>query len=135
MIKKDFTTTDLDGNPFEETYYFNISRIELVRLLSEWGIKSDDEKEMAAFQRKLDDLVEARDVDAVMDWFDTILETAVGRRSSDGKRLVKSAQIWQEFKSSSAYSDLLIDLSQDSTLMGHFVDGILGNDVKAATGQ
>lgn len=131
MIKQEFATYNLDGEEIRETYYFNITRTELIRVLAKWGIDSDDAEVYEDFRRHVDGLVADKDIDGVMSMFDDLLSIAVGIKSSDGKHLVKPDDIWPRFRASSCYSDLLIDLAKDSSKMQSFMDGILGADIQS----
>lgn len=140
MIKKTFTSTDLDGKPFEETYYFNISKYELMRVAFDLGIDENGDLDFAKDYTP-EQIAEATSmvfladkVDDIMDSFEKIISAAVGRKSDDGKHLVKDG-VWDEFRSSSAYSDLIFSFLEDKDGMSGFMNAVLGPDVKSALAE
>jgi hypothetical protein len=50
---------------------------------------------------------------------------AYGKRSEDGKRFVKNANVREEFESSEAYSALFMELVTDTDSAIEFINGII----------
>lgn len=129
MIKKEFTSTDIDGNEVKDTYYFNITLYELIDLMGKWGVKDIDDNALGAFEKKVEDIAGNGDWQKMLGLFDMMIETAIGVRN-ENNRLVKPEGIWEQFRASSAYSDLIFEFSKNSEVLETFMSGMLDESVK-----
>lgn len=122
MLKKTITYPDLDGNNVTEDFYFNLSMAEVAEMeLSQKG----------GFVEHLESIIEAEDGAEIIKTFKMIITQAVGRRSEDGKRFVKSQQITDEFMQTEAYSQLFMDLVTDGAAAAAFVEGIVPKNLES----
>lgn len=131
MIKKTITFTNFNDEKETEDFYFNMSKGELVKLqLSAVDQKTD------GFQDKLEKLgknLQGKEVVEVMDDFITL---SYGVRSTDGKRFMKSPELVSDFKSTGAYSELLVELfREDGKGFTEFVNGLMPSDLRNAVNQ
>jgi len=118
MLKKVIKFTDINGEAAEETAYFNLTNIELLRLSAKYGIKGDLAKGLKA-------TIDAEDFDAMMQAIEGIILTAYGQRGADGNNgFVKNDKLRQTFSNSIPYSDFVIKLIQDPTQMDEFVTAL-----------
>lgn len=99
MYSKVIKYTDYNGVEREETFCFNLSRAELIKLSNSvpGGLASYLER-----ITKTQDNVEMSKI------FYELLEMSVGVKSDDGKRFIKSKEITESFMQSEAYSELLM---------------------------
>lgn len=120
MLKKTITYTDYDGNTRTEDHYFNLTKAELTMLtLSHAG----------GLEKHLDRIIKANDSPEIMKNFREIIKLAYGVKSDDGRRFVKSEEIYQNFEQTEAYSMLFMELCTDSKAASEFVNAILPKDL------
>lgn len=124
MLKRTIKYEDFDGNPQEDTVYFNISKSELIELEMDYG---------DGFKSFLEKIIEAEDSKALVAEFKRIVLMAYGVRSEDGKRFIKSDELIKEFEQTAAYDSLFIELATDDGAAATFVNGILPRDVSRAS--
>jgi hypothetical protein len=116
MLKKTIKYEDFDGNEVEETYYFHLSKAELVELeMSHEGGLHD----------YLQRIVDSNDGKAVIAEFKNLILAAYGERSDDGKRFIKSQEMRDEFASTEAYSTLFMELCVDADKAAEFINGMV----------
>lgn len=116
MIAKTMTYTDYDGVERKETFYFNLTKAELMdmQLSSQGGLDS-------LLQRMID----AKDVPELANMFKELIKRSYGVKSADGRRLMKSEALTQEFLETEAYSDLYMELITNTETAAAFVNGIV----------
>lgn len=121
MLKKTMTYKDLDGNPVTEDFYFNLTKAEIAELeLSATGGSLHDH---------LTKIVEAEDGGEIIKTFKQIIMMAVGRRSEDGRRFIKTDEIRDEFAQTDAYSELFMSLVTNAEDGAAFIRGIVPVDL------
>lgn len=123
MLKRNITYKDFNGEEVTETFYFNLTRTELIELevSYEGGLQ-------AAIQR----IIEENDPKKLIMEFKRIVLLAYGVRSEDGKRFMKSDQIREEFSQTAAYDELFMELATDDDAAADFVKGIIPSDLVQA---
>lgn len=120
MLKKTFQYTDFNGNVQEETFYFNLSRAEVVEYeLQERG-------GMAATLKRI---VEENDNQKILAHFKDLVLKSVGRKSDDGRRFVKNDDIREDFLSSPAYDEMMIWVMSEPGAGAEFVNNVLPQDL------
>jgi len=122
MLKKDITFTDYNGDEVTETYYFNLSRAELVELEVSYsgGIE-------AAITR----IIETRDVRNLIKEFKKIILLSYGVRSEDGKKFIKNQELRDDFTQTAAYDALFMELATDADAAAVFMNGIIPKGLDA----
>jgi hypothetical protein len=126
VLKKVITYT----NPFTdeeitEEHYFHISKADIVEMQME-EIKASyvkDGETLTGMQAKLQQIVDSEDGKAIMREFKDIIRRAYGKK--EGVRFLKSNEIWEEFASSEAYSQLIFDICTDAAAASEFINGII----------
>lgn len=120
MIKRTMTYTDYDGNERTEDFYFNLTKAETteMELSSEGGLTKLIEKIMA----------EQNSVE-IIKVFKDLIRRSYGQKSLDGKRFIKSDELFEEFSQTEAYSDLFMELATNAESATAFVNGILPRDL------
>jgi hypothetical protein len=124
MLKKTITFPDLDGNMLTEDFYFNLNKAEVVEI----GFTD--------MQKQLTELLETENMSEILKVIRGMLATAVGRRSEDGRRFIKSQEISDDFTQSEAFSELFFEMMKyDEKQVNEFFLGMLPaslvDDVKA----
>ena len=117
MLKKTITYKDLfTEEEVTDDFFFHLSKAELVELeLSHKDGLSE------ALQR----IIAAEDGKGIVTEFKKIILMSYGKRSEDGKRFVKNANVREEFESSEAYSTLFMELVTNTDSAIEFINGII----------
>lgn len=123
MLKKTINYTDYNGVDRTETFYFNLSRGELVEL--ELSVNG-------GFTEMLDKIIQTQDAPEIMKWFKKIIMMSYGIKSDDGKRFIKSDELSEGFVQTEAYSNLLMSFMEDASTAADFVNGIMPKDLATA---
>lgn len=122
MLKKTITYKNYLDEEVSEDFYFHLSKAELVELEL-----SHKDGLSAALQR----IIEAEDGKGIVEEFKTIILTAYGIRSDDGRQFTKNNEIREEFKSTQAFSDLFMELILNTDAAIEFINGIIPADMAA----
>lgn len=116
MLKRDITYENFDGETVTDTFYFNLTKTELLemQIAYEGGMEALIEK-----------IIKAEDIKSIVGLFKQIVLASYGVRSEDGKRFIKSDQLREEFSQTAAYDALFMDLSQNDEAASTFITGIV----------
>lgn len=104
MIKRTITYKDFNEEEQTEDFYFHLSRADMVQLEANW---------QGGLQGALTLANRTGDNKVIYGVFKDFIMTAYGIRSADGKRFVKNERLREEFESSEAYSELLMEFFKD----------------------
>lgn len=122
MIKKDITFENLDGVEVTETWYFAFSKLEAV----------EKELELGGLEETLQRITETSDAQTAYRIFKEIVVEAVGQKSENGNRFIKTPEIRADFEASPAMSELIFSFFEDTNQATAFFEGILPRkDVEA----
>lgn len=120
MLKRDITYEDFDGKSVTETFYFNISKPELIEMEVEY-------KE--GFDKYLEKVIQADDKKELMAVFKRIVLLSYGQKSDDGKRFIKNDELRKDFEQTAAYISLFTELALDDDAAAKFINGVLPRDI------
>lgn len=121
MLKKTFQYTDFNGNEQEETFYFNLSKSEVIEY---------ELQERAGMSTTLQRIVEERDNQKILAHFKDIVMKSVGRKSDDGRRFVKNDDIREDFLASPAYDEMFVWLMSEPGAGADFINSVFPQDVE-----
>lgn len=116
MLKKTIEYVDYDGNKRTEDFYFNLTKAELAEM--ELSVEG-------GLVKKIEGIVKAQDGGKIISLFQEIIKKAYGVKSPDGKRFMKSEEIFNEFAQTEAYSILFMEIATDADAGAAFVNGII----------
>lgn len=122
MIRETVTYEDFDGNQRTEVLQFNLTRSEVLDLVTSGRIIiADIEKALGT-----------KDGIEIYNAFRPLILKAYGQKSEDGRYFRKSDQISEDFENSAMFDQFTIDLMTDATgtRLYDFVTGILPKDVR-----
>lgn len=120
MFGRTFTYKDYNGNTRKDTWYFNLTKAELMKMeLGAWG----------GLDALLKRLIREEQPEKIVDMFEKIILGAVGEKSPDGRRFIKNEQIQQDFYQTQAYSDLFFELVTDPEKLTAFLKGAIPEDL------
>lgn len=124
MISQSITYIDVNGLSRTETFWFNLSRAELIELDAEAG----------GLEERIRKLSEASDQAGIIKFFKTLILRSYGVKSDDGRRFIKSEELSNGFYQTDAYSELLWNLLGDTNKAVEFFNGIVPH-TSAPTGS
>lgn len=119
MLKKEITYKDLDDNDVTETFWFHMTEADLSRIALG---KEGKEGGFDAWVRRIRD---SNDGEVIVETFEKILLSTIGRRSDDNRSFIKNDEIRDHFKGSEAYSKLFMELVVDAEKMSAFINGVV----------
>ena len=120
MLKKTITYIDFEGVSRTETFYFNLTKAEILKMeLSEAG----------GLKKLIEKIVAEKDNTKLLDLFQEVVVRSYGEKSADGKQFMKSQAITDKFTSTQAFSDLFMELATNDTEAAAFINGLLPKDL------
>lgn len=130
MLKREITYENpFTGASVTEEHYFHISKSDLVEMeMEEHGEKYvKDGETLTGMQAKLQKIVDSDDGKAIMTEFKDIIRRSYGKKDGDNFR--KSQEIWEDFASTEAFSQLLFEICTDANAAAEFVNGIIPDNL------
>ena len=116
MLKQKITYTDYNGVEKTETFYFNLTRAEIIEMEVTYPGGLAEEMERA---------MEAKDPSRLFMLFKDLIGASYGEKSPDGRRFMKSEEISRGFFECPAYDELYLKMTTDEKFAADFVKGIL----------
>lgn len=120
MIKKTFVYTDYNGVERTEDHYFNLNKAEVMEM--EMSTKG-------GLAETIQRIIAAQDAPAIIKVFKDLIRKSYGVKSTDGKRFIKSDELWEEFEQTEAYSMLFMELATDADAAANFINNIVPADL------
>lgn len=116
MLKETITYVDYNGVERKEDFYFNLRTADLyeMEMTTEGGLSE-----------KLQKIVDAKDIPAMMMYYKELLLKSYGIKSDDGRRHIKSPEISAAFYQTEAYSIMFTKLVENSDYAANFIKGII----------
>lgn len=116
MTHETITYTDLNGVERTETFYFNMSKPEIVRMQA--SVKG-------GYDVQLQSIAAGADGGQIMEFFEDFIKAAYGEKSDDGRRFMKSEEISKAFMETPAYEVLFEKLVTDAAAAANFVEKVM----------
>lgn len=116
MYAKTITYTDYDGNQRTETFYFNLTKTELIKM------ETSVDGGMAQLLKKI---IDENDTKNIMKYFDIIIKNAYGVKSPDGRRFVKSKELVDEFMQTEAYDKFFLEFIENPNSAAEFINNVI----------
>lgn len=120
MYAKTIKYTDYNGNQREETFYFNLSKAELLDL--EW-------RTPGGLENYFKDVIATQNGQKLADTFKLLIEKSYGVKDPEGRRFIKNEEVLKNFTETEAYVELYMMLATDSKAGAEFINGIFPKDV------
>jgi hypothetical protein len=122
MLQREFTYKGYDGEMHTDTWLFNLTQADLLKLnMGSFGGLDDLMKRMIREDRPKE----------LVDMFEALILSAVGEKSPDGRRFIRTQEIRDEFYQTEAYSQLFTELVTNQEKLKAFVLAIIPDDVSA----
>lgn len=123
MVKKTVTYLDFEGKEVTKDFYFNLSKMEF-RVL--------DRKIPGGLQNMIDQIMQEKDEDRLIDLLDILILESYGEKAEDG-RFVKEDRYGRRlssfFKISEAWDVMFMNLVSNDKELHEFLMGIVPKDV------
>lgn len=116
MLKKTIKYKDFNDVEREEDFYFHLSEAELTEM---------EMTTTGGLAETIQRIVAAQDPQAIVEIFKKIVLKAYGRKTPDGKYLMKDDQIRKEFECSPVYSIIFMELATDADKAADFINGVV----------
>lgn len=115
MFKKTVNYTDYNGQERQEDFYFNLTKAEVLEMeLSTTG----------GLSAMIQGVIDAKDTPQLIKIFKDLVLKSYGKKSPDGRRFIKSAELTEEFAQTEAYSEIFMELATNDEAATAFVQGI-----------
>jgi hypothetical protein len=126
MLKRNVTYENFNDETVTETFYFNMTKAELVEF--EYAYEG-------GFTNAIEKMVETNDNKGLIFVFKDLILRSYGIRSEDGKRFIKNEQLCEEFSQTGAYSALFLELATDDKAASEFITGVVPKDMASTVQQ
>lgn len=120
MIMKTIKYTDYEGVERTESFFFNLSKAELISM---------DAEVEGGFKKMIEKVIESQDPKQIIEIFKDIIYRSYGEKSPDGRRFIKSKELSDGFTQTEAYSELFMELATDAAKAEAFIKGIMPADI------
>lgn len=121
MLKKTISYVDYEGNSRKEDFYFNINKFELIKWITRPGGYTVDQLLLK--------LTKEQNATEILRIFEDLVKISYGEKSLDGRQFVKNEELYNRFKQTEAYSELLTGLIMDAGEAAKFVNGIIPKEL------
>lgn len=119
MFSRSFDYLGVDEKMHTDTWWFNLTEAELLKL----------ELGYAGMQGTMGKLLRQSETGKLVDMFENLILGAVGERSVDGRKFIKSQEIRDDFYQTQAYSDLFVELVKSGEALTVFLKGCVSEDI------
>lgn len=115
MIAKTITYTDYNGDEQTETYYFNLSKRELLQMqMSRHG----------GYDAFIKRIIAAEDFNTIFTELESMVQKSYGVKTPDGK-FIKNQKLLDDFMSTEAYNELVFELATNTDAASTWVNGLI----------
>lgn len=122
MLKKEIVYTDYNGVERKEIFWFHLSKAELLDM---------EMTTSGGYAESVQRIIDAKDTSALIRVFKDLIKKSYGVKSEDGRRFVKSDELFEEFSQTEAYSQLYMELTLNADKAAEFINGIIPQDLEA----
>lgn len=122
MVAKTITYKDFEGTERTETFWFHLSKTELVKMEN-----SID----GGYKKRIQAIIDSINVPELMKIFDELLQMSYGVKSADGRRFIKNKELTDEFMQTPAYDIFYMELYTDANVASEFINKLMPADLIA----
>lgn len=121
MLKREVTYENYDGVEVKETFYFNLTRSEIIMM----GMEEDGD-----LAEKLQSIVDKKDGKQIVKTFHDLLLRSYGEKSADGRRFVKSPEISKAFSETPAFDVIFEGMMMNPDEALKFLNALIPKDLR-----
>lgn len=122
MLKREITYTDYEGVERKESFYFHLSKSDLVKMLT---MTEGD----YTLDKVLERLTATQNRKEIMEIFEDLLHRSYGIKSLDGRQFIKNEEEWNKFRYTEAYDQIFMELIGSGKKAAEFVKGVIPKDL------
>lgn len=122
MITKEFTYESYTGEKVTKAFTFHMSRPDMAK----FRLRKDG----SDFVETMTQIMETENARAVLDTFEDILRSAVGRKSEDGERFIKDDEARSELFDTPAYDAVFTEMMDNPKFAAEFITAMLPKDMQ-----
>lgn len=123
MLKETITFKDFAGKEHTEDHYFHLSKAEITLMTI---------GQQGGLEWYIDRLTRENNNSKIVELFKEIIDASYGIRvPGDERQFIKTPEALQAFKSTDAYSELIMKLFSSPTYAADFIRGLMPEDVQA----
>lgn len=116
MLTKEITYTDYNGTNHTDKYYFNLNKVEIIKL---------NYKYKGGFDQYVQNIIKNNDERSMLELVEDLILMSYGEKAINGIDFIKNDDIKTRFQNSEAYSELFIELISNPDKLTEFVNGII----------
>jgi hypothetical protein len=122
MLKHEITYEDFNGDTVTESFYFHLSKPELMEL---------EVEQKQGLSMLIKQIVDSQDNKEMIAIFKKIVLMSYGEKSPDGKRFIKNDELREAFSQTAAYQKLFMDLVTEDNVAANFIKGLMPKDMQS----
>lgn len=131
MLKKTLTYENFDGVTVSEEFYFNITKTDLTKMeVGKLTLDQATQGVTGGMEAYVGGIMSRGKGQEIMDLFELFIEKSYGVKSADGRRHVKSPELYAEFQATAAYDALFTELVTNADAGAEFFNGIMPKDLR-----
>lgn len=123
MFSREVKYKDFNGLDQTETFYFNLSKTELIEMEVQYE---------NGLSKAIETLMASQNNAEILAIFKKMILDAYGVKSDDGKRFIKSPELSREFSQHAAYEVLFMELASNADAAAAFINGLIPADLAEA---
>ena len=121
MLKREITYENYDGVEVKETFYFNLTRSEIIMMSME---------EDGDIAERLQSILDKKDGKLIVKTFHDLILRAYGEKSADGRRFVKSSELSKAFSETPAFDVMFEEMMMNPDKALEFVNALIPKDYR-----
>lgn len=125
MLKREITYENYDGVEVKETFYFNLTRSEIIMM----GMEAEGD-----LAERLQTIIDKKDGKQIVKTFHDLLLRSYGEKSPDGRRFVKSPELSKAFSETPAFDAIFEELLMNPDKALDFVNGLIPKEYRDVPG-
>lgn len=129
MLKKTIQYIDFNGNEVTEDFYFNLTKAEIAEMELENANVGKDGTVSGGMQAMLNDVIESGSGKRIIEVFKDIIARSYGVKTEDGKRFIKSKELYEEFSQTEAYSAFFMEIVTNADYASEFIRAVVPADL------
>lgn len=122
MLKKRITYTNFEDEEVTETFYFNLTKADLMEM---------EVSKRGGLNGYIERIQETNDAGLVFEELKSLMSRSVGRLAPDGRGFSRSQQIRDEFMNSEAFSNFILEMLTDPQLAAEFIQGLIPKNIES----
>jgi hypothetical protein len=126
MFTDKITYQNFNGEEETEEFFFHLSASDIARIeLMHQGLGK------TGMIDELNRIIKKQNGAEIIAAFEGFVKDSYGIKSDDGRRFIKTDEVYQEFRSSGAYDVFFLKLVTDAEFGAKFINGLLPEDLRA----